>query len=108
MYSNKAQLRQLEDIRVNLLGSKKPLAAAALPSTNADTTGNHGKKGEKKTSIRPVLLAARFIARTRIAASKWATQEHVRLRLVAARDEQRRVKRSRHLRVVRVSPGSSP
>jgi hypothetical protein len=45
---------------------------------------------------------ARFIARMRIASRDWAKQEQVRLKLVAARDDQRRVKRSRQLKVVRM------
>ncbi|OAQ66608.1 microtubule associated domain-containing protein [Pochonia chlamydosporia 170] len=92
---NKAQLRELEHIRTNLLHSKKPLALPVAPSGLA-----FGKT--KATSIRPFLTMARFIARMRIASRNWAQQEQVRLKLVAARDDQRRVKRSKQLKVVRV------
>lgn len=94
-YSNKAQLRELEHIRTNLLHSKKPLALPAAPNGLA-----FGKV--KPTSIRPFLTMARFIARMRIASRNWAQQEQVRLKLVAARDDQRRVKRSRLFKVVRM------
>ncbi|KAG8426399.1 hypothetical protein J3459_008172 [Metarhizium acridum] len=92
---NKAQLRELEHIRTNLLHSKKPLALPAAPNGLA-----FGKV--KPTSIRPFLTMARFIARMRIASRNWAQQEQVRLKLVAARDDQRRVKRSRLFKVVRM------
>ncbi|KAF4470850.1 myosin heavy chain [Fusarium albosuccineum] len=90
---NKAQLRELEDIRTNLLGNKKALT---LPShaagANSSTT---------KPSLRTFLVMARFIARTRLSAQNWAKQEKVRRRLVVATEEQRKVKRSRQLKVVR-------
>ncbi|KAG6006084.1 hypothetical protein E4U21_007381 [Claviceps maximensis] len=92
---NKAQLRELEHIRKNLLQSNKPLALP-LASNNLlalDKT--------KPTSIRPFLTMARFIARMRISSRTWAGQEQVRRKLVAARDEQRRVKRTRLFKVVR-------
>ncbi|KHO01073.1 Spindle associated [Metarhizium album ARSEF 1941] len=92
---NKAQLRELEHIRTNLLHSKKPLSLPAAPDGLA-----FGKL--KPTSIRPFFVMARFIARTRIASRRWAQQEQVRLKLVAARDDQRRVKRSRQFKVVRM------
>ncbi|KAF5136733.1 Spindle pole body protein pcp1 [Metarhizium anisopliae] len=92
---NKAQLRELEHIRTNLLHSKKPLALPAAPNGLA-----FGKV--KPTSIRPFLTMARFIARMRIASRNWSQQEQVRLKLVAARDDQRRVKRSRLFKVVRM------
>jgi hypothetical protein len=44
---------------------------------------------------------ARFIARARLSANNWAKQEVVRRKLVVATEEQRRVKRSRQLKVVR-------
>ncbi|OAA49561.1 Spindle associated [Metarhizium rileyi] len=92
---NKAQLRELEHIRTNLLHSKKPLALGLTPQGLAlDKT--------KPTSIRPFLTMARFIARVRIASRNWAQQEQVRIKLVAARDDQRRVRRTRRFRVVRM------
>ncbi|KAL3952285.1 hypothetical protein ACCO45_014002 [Purpureocillium lilacinum] len=97
---NKAQLRELEHIRTNLLHSRKPLA---LPSSGAGA----GSSPSKPTSIRPFLVAARFVARMRISARGWAKQEAVRRKLVAATEEQRRVKRSRQLKVVRVTEETS-
>lgn len=44
---------------------------------------------------------ARFIARARLSASNWAKQEVVRRKLLVATEEQRKVKRSRQLKVVR-------
>lgn len=44
----------------------------------------------------------RFIARMRLSADAWAKQEVVRQKLVAKKEEQRKVKRSRGLKVVRV------
>ncbi|KAG6017780.1 hypothetical protein E4U54_003385 [Claviceps lovelessii] len=92
---NKAQLRELEHIRKNLLQSNKPLA---LPlASNSPFAFDK----TKPTSIRPFLTMARFIARMRISSRTWAGQEQVRQKLVAARDEQRRVKRTRLFRIVR-------
>ncbi|KND93103.1 Spindle pole body protein pcp1 [Tolypocladium ophioglossoides CBS 100239] len=95
--SNKAQLRELEHIRTNLLHSRKPLVLPAPPSSGPTSTGGEAKAA----SIRPFLVAARFIARMRISARGWAKQEVVRRKLAAASEEQRRVKRSRQLKVVR-------
>ncbi|UNI17382.1 hypothetical protein JDV02_003725 [Purpureocillium takamizusanense] len=92
---NKAQLRELEHIRTNLLHSRKPLALPGPGRAGSPTS-------PKPTSIRPFLVAARFIARMRISARGWAEQEAVWRRLVAATEEQRRVKRSRQFKVVRV------
>ncbi|KAM0551989.1 hypothetical protein ACHAPJ_008097 [Fusarium lateritium] len=90
---NKAQLRELEDIRTNLLGNKKALS---LPShataANSSTT---------KPTLKTFLVMARFIARARMSAKNWAKQETVRRKLVVATEEQRKVKRSRQLKVVR-------
>ncbi|KAF4987044.1 hypothetical protein FGRMN_10562 [Fusarium graminum] len=90
---NKAQIRELEDIRTNLLGSKKTLS---LPShataANASTT---------KPTLKTFLVMARFIARARLSANNWAKQEVVRRKLIVATEEQRKVKRSRQLKVVR-------
>lgn len=45
---------------------------------------------------------ARFIARMRIASRAWAAQETIRRKLAGAAEEQRRSKRSRQFKVVRV------
>ncbi|QPC79699.1 hypothetical protein HYE68_010451 [Fusarium pseudograminearum] len=90
---NKAQIRELEDIRTNLLGNKKALA---LPShataSNSSTT---------KPTLKTFLVMARFIARVRLSANNWAQQEVVRRKIVSATEEQRKVKRSRQLKVVK-------
>ncbi|KAJ6440902.1 LOW QUALITY PROTEIN: spindle-pole body protein (Pcp1) [Purpureocillium lavendulum] len=99
---NKAQLRELEHIRTNLLHSRKPLALPG-PGGNGGGEGSGSGGRSKPTSIRPFLVAARFIARMRISARDWAKQEAVRRRLVAATEEVRRTKRSRQLKVVRVT-----
>ncbi|QGI80714.1 unnamed protein product [Fusarium fujikuroi] len=89
---NKAQLRELEDIRTNLLGNKKALS---LPSHTTAATSN------TKPTLKTFLVMARFIARARLSANNWAKQEVVRRKLVVATEEQRKVKRSRQLKVVR-------
>ncbi|KAF4957312.1 hypothetical protein FGADI_3216 [Fusarium gaditjirri] len=89
---NKAQLRELEDIRTNLLGNKKALS---LPSHTAAAPSN------TKPTLKTFLVMARFIARARLSANNWAKQEVVRRKLVVATEEQRKVKRSRQLKVVR-------
>ncbi|EGX96599.1 Spindle associated [Cordyceps militaris CM01] len=89
---NKAQLRELEHIRTNLLHSRKPLQL--LPSSSPEE--------RQKPTLRTFLVLARFVARMRLAARKWAAQERVRRKLVAATDERRKAKRVRGLRVVRV------
>ncbi|KAF4456595.1 hypothetical protein F53441_1339 [Fusarium austroafricanum] len=90
---NKAQLRELEDIRTNLLGNKKALS---LPS---HATASHSSNS--KPTLKTFLVMARFIARARLSANNWAKQEVVRRKLVVATEEQRKVKRSRQLKVVR-------
>ncbi|KAM0231047.1 hypothetical protein ACHAPO_008877 [Fusarium lateritium] len=90
---NKAQLRELEDIRTNLLGNKKALALPGHATlSNSSTT---------KPTLKTFLVMARFIARVRLSANNWAKQEVVRRRLVSATEEQRKVKRSRQLKVVK-------
>ncbi|KPM35757.1 hypothetical protein AK830_g10813 [Neonectria ditissima] len=97
---NKAQLRELEDIRTNLLGSRKPLS---FPSTSGgkQTSSAEPPTAAARPSLRTFLVMARFIARMRISARDWAKQETVRRRLVVATEEQRKTKRSRQLKVVR-------
>ncbi|KAG6100207.1 hypothetical protein E4U30_005155 [Claviceps sp. LM220 group G6] len=93
--SNKAQLRELEHIRKHLLQSNKSLALPLARNSALEPNSS------KPSSIRPFLTMARFVARMRLASRTWAGQEKVRLKLVAARDEQKRVKRTRLLKVVR-------
>ncbi|KAK7428701.1 hypothetical protein QQZ08_004795 [Neonectria magnoliae] len=94
---NKAQLRELEDIRTNLLGSRKPLS---LPGTKQPSSSG-AEPAAARPTLRTFLSIARFIARMRISARDWAKQETVRQRLVVATEEQRKTKRSRQLKVVR-------
>ncbi|KFH43776.1 hypothetical protein ACRE_054720 [Hapsidospora chrysogenum ATCC 11550] len=92
---NKAQLRELENIRTRLLGNRKPLSlpsAAAREQAGTTTT---------RPSLKTFLVMARFIARMRISARDWAKHEEVRGRLVAATEEQRKTKARRQLKVVR-------
>ena len=88
--SNKAQLRELEQIRTHLLGNRKPLT---LPSPSTRGTG--------KPTLRTFLVMARFVARMRISARSWAKQEVVRRKLIAATEEQKKAKKLRQFKVVR-------
>ncbi|KAK5995755.1 hypothetical protein PT974_04173 [Cladobotryum mycophilum] len=92
---NKAQLRELEHIRTNLLQSRKSLSLSK-PLSLASTTGNISTP-----TLRSFLLMARFIGRMRIAARNWAAQEAIRKKLSVAVEEKRKVKRSRMFKVVR-------
>ncbi|CAM1503785.1 Fc.00g013760.m01.CDS01 [Cosmosporella sp. VM-42] len=92
---NKAQLRDLEHIRTQLLGSRKPLA---LPS-NASPAN---KTPSARPSLRTFLVMARFIARMNLSARDWAKQETVRRKLVVATEETKKAKRTRALKVVRM------
>lgn len=94
--SNKAQLRELEHIRTKLLGSRKALPSPALSVSSA------AADSKPRRTLKTALLAARFIARMRVAARGWAAQEVVRRKLAAANEEQRRSKRARQLKVVRI------
>jgi hypothetical protein len=94
--SNKAQLRELERIRTQLLGSRKPLA---LPSS----INNDGRKQKSRPTLKTFLTMARFIARAKLSARAWAKQETVRQRLVTAVEEQRRSKKARQFKVVRTN-----
>ena len=95
--SNKAQLRELEHIRTKLLGSRK-----ALPSPASSVSSSAVADSKPRRTLKTALLAARFIARMRVAARGWAAQEVVRRKLAAANEEQRRSKRARQLKVVRI------
>ncbi|RFU74665.1 spindle associated [Trichoderma arundinaceum] len=92
---NKAQLRELEHIRTNILQSRKPLA---LPRPLNFTSPG----GSSSPTLKSFLVMARFIARMRIAARNWAGQEVVRQKLRSAAEERRRNKRSKQLKVVPV------
>lgn len=96
-YSNKAQLRELEHIRVNVLHSRKPLA---LPK--ALTFSSSNGSSSSSPNLKSFLIMARFIARMRIAARNWAAQEAVRQKLRLAVEEKRRSKRAKQLKVVPV------
>ncbi|KFA60592.1 hypothetical protein S40285_08910 [Stachybotrys chlorohalonatus IBT 40285] len=87
---NKAQLRELEQIRTKLLGSRKAL--------EPPRSGSDGKP----LRLQSFLVMARFIARMRIASRDWAKQEAVRQKLSVAVQEQRRAKRAHQFKVVRV------
>ena len=93
--SNKAQLRDLEHIRTNLLGNRKPLA---LPSNVSPAN----KPPSTRPSLRTFLVMARFIARMKLSARDWAAQETVRRKLVVATEETRKAKKTRTLKVVRM------
>lgn len=92
-YSNKAQLRELEHIRTNVLQSRKPLTLPNPPSFSSSG-------GFSSSKLKAFLIMARFIARTRIAARNWAGQEAVRQKLRTAIEEKRQIKRSKQLKVV--------
>ncbi|KAM3559051.1 hypothetical protein ARSEF4850_004295 [Beauveria asiatica] len=87
---NKAQLRELEHIRTKILHSRAPLPVSSSPEQR------------KQPTLRTFLVLARFVARMRLSARKWAAQEEVRRKLVAATEERRKAKRRRGLKVVRV------
>ncbi|KAM0474582.1 hypothetical protein ACHAPX_007526 [Trichoderma viride] len=90
---NKAQLRELEHIRTNVLQSRKPLTLPNPPSFSSSG-------GFSSSKLKAFLIMARFIARTRIAARNWAGQEAVRQKLRTAIEEKRQIKRSKQLKVV--------
>lgn len=88
---NKAQLRELEHIRTNLLGNRQ-----SLELTSKD-------ESETRPTLRAFLVMARFVARMKITARQWADQEVVRQKIVTAQKETKRDRRSRRLRVVEVN-----
>ncbi|TQV98270.1 hypothetical protein V2A60_007975 [Cordyceps javanica] len=96
---NKAQLRELEHIRTKILHSRKPLL---LPGSGGTSSSSFGDDARRKPTLQTFLVMARFVARMRLSARRWAAQEVVRKRLVAATEERRKAKRTRGLRVVRV------
>ncbi|OAA81853.1 Spindle associated [Akanthomyces lecanii RCEF 1005] len=100
---NKAQLRELEHIRTKILHSRKPL----LTGGGGGGPGSAGDDERRKPTLRTFIVMARFVARMRLSARRWAEQEDVRCRLVAATEERRKAKRSRGLKVVRVEDTGS-
>ncbi|KAL7923203.1 hypothetical protein ACQKWADRAFT_320216 [Trichoderma austrokoningii] len=90
---NKAQLRDLEHIRTEVLQSRKPLTLPKPPSFSS-------AGGSSSPKLKTFFIIARFIARTRIAARNWAGQEAVRQKLRTAIEERRQIKRSKQLKVV--------
>ncbi|KAJ4164155.1 hypothetical protein LMH87_005840 [Akanthomyces muscarius] len=99
---NKAQLRELEHIRTKILHSRKPLLTGG-----GGGPGSAGDDERRKPTLRTFIVMARFVARMRLSARRWAEQEDVRCRLVAATEERRKAKRSRGLKVVRVEDTGS-
>ncbi|RCI11616.1 hypothetical protein L249_7510 [Ophiocordyceps polyrhachis-furcata BCC 54312] len=72
---NKAQLRELDDIRTRLaVTGRGKQAPPMLPISSSPSPSR----------LRSLLLAVRFVVRARIAARSWARHEVVRRRLVAA------------------------
>ncbi|KAK1251408.1 hypothetical protein MKX07_006887 [Trichoderma sp. CBMAI-0711] len=88
---NTAQLRELEHVRTHVLHSRKPLV---LPKSLSPAPSS--------PTLKTFLIMARFIARTRIAARNWATQEAIHQKLRLAAEEKRRKKRSKQLKVVSI------
>ncbi|KAL7958465.1 hypothetical protein V8C34DRAFT_314088 [Trichoderma compactum] len=82
MACNKAQVRELQKARAYVLQSRHPVSIPKLPSPT-----------QSPTTLKAFLVMARFIARMRIAARKWAPQEDVRKQLRLDIREKRRDKR---------------
>ncbi|EGY19134.1 hypothetical protein VD0002_g9115 [Verticillium dahliae] len=89
---NKAQLRELEQIRTEVLGSRRALAAP--PPSLARPPGS-------RPTFKSVATMARFVARAKICARAWAAHEATRKKLADRVEEMRRVKKRRGLKVVR-------
>ncbi|EFQ31793.1 microtubule associated protein [Colletotrichum graminicola] len=92
---NKAQLRELEQIRCELLGSRK-----ALPPPSSAPAKKHGTTASGRPTLKTVATMARFIARMRISAREWAKHEATRQRLANCVDEMRKTRRRKQLKVV--------
>ncbi|UQC80749.1 microtubule associated protein [Colletotrichum lupini] len=91
---NKAQLRELEQIRCELLGSRRPLP----PSSSSTTARKQTASG--RPTLKTVATMARFIARMQISAREWAKHEATRQKLADCVDEMRKTKRRQQLKVV--------
>ncbi|KAF5500657.1 Spindle pole body protein pcp1 [Colletotrichum siamense] len=94
---NKAQLRELEQIRCDLLGSRRPLPPTSSALAKKGTTGG---AGPGRPTLKTVATMARFIARMRISAREWAKHEATRRKLADCVDEMRKTKRRKQLKVV--------
>lgn len=92
--SNKAQLRELEQIRTEVLGSRQP-----LPPPVGSSRASKGAPG--RPTLKTVAIAARFVARMQISARAWAKHEGTRKKLAESVGEMRKAKRARGLKVVR-------
>ncbi|KAL2752216.1 hypothetical protein ACRALDRAFT_2142070 [Sodiomyces alcalophilus JCM 7366] len=97
---NKAQLRELEQIRTEVLGNRQPLP----PSLRA-TAKSLGDRPSGRPTLKTVATMARFVARMRISAREWAKHETTRKKLADRVDEMRRMKRRNGLKVVKVDDG---
>ncbi|KAL6816002.1 hypothetical protein GGI42DRAFT_339100 [Trichoderma sp. SZMC 28013] len=91
MACNKAQVRELQKARAYVLQSRHPVSIPELPSP-----------AQSPTTLKAFFVMARFIARMRIAARKWAPQEDVRKQLRLDIREKRRDKRMKLLSAVPV------
>ncbi|PNP56470.1 hypothetical protein THARTR1_03166 [Trichoderma harzianum] len=91
MACNKAQVRELQKARAYVLQSRHPVSIPELPSPT-----------QSPTTLKAFFVMARFIARMRIAARKWAPQEDVRKQLRLDIREKRRDKRMKLLSAVPV------
>ncbi|KAM0322429.1 hypothetical protein ACHAQA_009496 [Verticillium albo-atrum] len=92
---NKAQLRELEQIRTEVLGSRRALPAppSLAGRINPSTTG--------RPTLKAVATMARFVARAKICAREWAKHEATRKKLADRVEEMRKTKRRKGLKVVR-------
>ncbi|CRJ79702.1 hypothetical protein BN1708_000077 [Verticillium longisporum] len=93
---NKAQLRELEQIRTEVLGSRRALAAPP-PSL----AGRLARPPGSRPTFKAVATMARFVARAKICAREWARHEATRKKLADRVEEMRRMKKRRGLKVVR-------
>ncbi|KAK4068433.1 uncharacterized protein Triagg1_7372 [Trichoderma aggressivum f. europaeum] len=91
MACNKAQVRELQKARAYVLQSRHPVSIPELPSPT-----------QSPTTLKAFLVMARFIARMRIAARKWAPQEDARKQLRLDIREKRRDKRMKLLSAIPV------
>ncbi|KAL7905697.1 hypothetical protein GGI35DRAFT_471571 [Trichoderma velutinum] len=91
MACNKAQVRELQKARAYVLQSRYPVSIPELPTPT-----------QSPTTLKAFFVMARFIARMRIAARKWAPQEDARKQLRLDIREKRRDKRMKLLSAVPV------
>ena len=94
MNSNKAQLRELEVIRTEVLGSRKMLTLPSDAVRQARTPAG-------RPTLKTVAIAARFVARLQSSAREWARHETTRKKLASSVEEMRKAKRKTGLKVVR-------